>query len=177
MDSPYEGKLIRLRAREPEDEPLLFQWFNDEEVREYLGAAPYPASHASERDFIARSNPGYVNAGFAVETIAEGELIGGVDLRTGSPEDRSATLGIAIGDKRRWDGGYGTDAMRTVCRFGFATMNLHRIELTVSAENARARHVYAKVGFKEEGVLRDHRFGRGMYTDTVVMGLLEGELA
>ena len=174
--SPFEGKLIRLRAREPEDEPLLFRWFNDAEVTEHL-AMRYPLSHAQEREFIeSQKASGYQHAGFAVETLAEGELIGGVDLMGTSPESRSARLGIAIGDKTRWDGGYGTDTMRAVCRFGFEMMNLHRIELEVYADNLRAQHVYEKVGFQVEGRRREALYKFGRYHDVIVMGLLEGEL-
>lgn len=174
--SSFEGKLIRLRAREPGDEPLLYQWFNDPEVTEFLSIR-YPLSHAQENEFVERtSSIGYAGASFAVETLAEGRLIGGCDLRTGPPEDRHAELGIALGDKASWDGGYGTDTMRTLCRVGFNEMNLHRIELSVFAGNARAQHVYEKIGFRVEGIRRDAYFRRGRYGDMVLMSLLEGEL-
>lgn len=176
MTSIFEGKLIRLRAREPEDAPLLYQWFNDPEVTEHL-TMRYPLSMKSERDFIERvSTPGYAHAGFAVETLADRRLIGGVDLQHTSAENRCASLGIAIGDKTCWDGGYGTDTMRTVCRFGFEMMNLHRIELEVYANNARARHVYERVGFVLEGCRRQALYKYGRYQDVLVMSLLEGEL-
>ncbi|HKS92694.1 MAG TPA: GNAT family protein, partial [Tepidiformaceae bacterium] len=71
---------------------------------------------------------------------------------------------------------YGTDTMRTVCRFGFEVMNLHRIELDVSERNKRAIAVYERVGFKVEARRRHARFKFGAYVDVVVMGLLEGEL-
>jgi RimJ/RimL family protein N-acetyltransferase len=174
--SPFEGKLVKLRARELEDEPLLYKWFNDPEVTEFL-TVRYPLSHKTEREFLeGAGHIDYSNASFAVETLVEGRLIGGVSLQDARPEYRAATLGIALGDKTFWDGGYGTDAMRTVCRFGFEMMNLHRIELDVYADNARAQHVYEKVGFRLEGRRRDATFKYGRYQDVLVMGLLEGEL-
>ncbi|MBA4180397.1 MAG: RimJ/RimL family protein N-acetyltransferase [Anaerolinea sp.] len=176
MESPFEGRLVRLRTREPEDEPLLYQWFNDPEVTEHLSLR-YPLSHAQEKQFIeSASSIGYNYASFGVETIAEGRLIGGVGLEHVSPENRSAVLGIAIGDKAFWNGGYGTDAMRVLSRFGFAMMNLHRIELEVYADNERAIHVYEKVGFQLEGTRREAVFKFGRYQDVLIMGLLEGEL-
>ncbi len=176
MNSPFEGRLIRLRAREPEDAPHLHKWFNDPEVTEFL-TMRYPLSMKSEREFIESVTiADYTHAGFAIETLADQRLIGGVDLLRTSPENRSASLGIAIGDKTCWDGGYGTDTMRTVCRFGFEMMNLHRIQLEVYAPNERARHVYEKVGFVLEGRLRDALFKYGRYRDVFVMSLLEGEL-
>jgi RimJ/RimL family protein N-acetyltransferase len=174
--SPFEGKLIRLRAREPEEEPLVYQWFNDPEVTEHL-TLRYPLSHRDEREFLDRAgHVSYDHASFAVETLADGRLIGGCGFERVSAENRSAVLGIALGDKAYWNGGYGTDTMRTLCRFGFEMMNLHRIELDVYAGNERARHVYEKVGFKEEGRRRQASYKYGRYQDVVVMGLLEGEL-
>src|SRR5512139_2599073 len=174
-DSPYEGRLIRLRAREPEDEPLLHQWFNDPEVTEHL-TIRYPLSRRAERSFIERhAEVSYQNPDFAIETL-DGRMIGGCGLEQVSPENRSAVLGIAIGDKAHWDGGYGTDAMRTLCRFGFEMMNLQRIELLVYAANRRAAHVYEKVGFTLEVTRREAIYKFGEYHDVHVMGLLEGEL-
>ncbi|MEO6397849.1 MAG: hypothetical protein ABIP13_05230, partial [Tepidiformaceae bacterium] len=77
QSSPFEGRLVRLRAREPEDEPLLYQWFNDPEVTEHL-TLRYPLSHGQEKAFIeGASRIGYHDASFGVETIAESRLIGG----------------------------------------------------------------------------------------------------
>jgi RimJ/RimL family protein N-acetyltransferase len=176
MESPFEGRLIRLRAREPEDEPLLYEWFNDPEVTEFL-TVRYPLSHRNEREFIdANSAPAYQNANFAIVRKSDGTMIGGCSLEGASPENRSAILGIAIGDKSAWDGGYGTDTMRVLCRFGFEHMNLHRITLEVYAGNERAKHVYEKVGFKVEACRREAHFKYGRYSDVYLMGLLEGEL-
>jgi RimJ/RimL family protein N-acetyltransferase len=66
--------------------------------------------------------------------------------------------------------------MRTVCRFGFEMMNLHRIDLTVFDWNTRAIRCYEKVGFQHEGVLRDGMFKAGRWNQLVYMGLLRGEL-
>ena len=84
-------------------------------------------------------------------------------------------LGIWIG-RPWWGQGYGTDAVRTLCRFGFEHVNLHRVTLEVNADNAQAIRAYTKVGFREEGRLREAMFVHGERMDTVVMGLLEGEL-
>src|SRR5437879_9941124 len=62
-------------------------------------------------------------------------------------------LGIWITEPL-WNRGYGTDAVRTLCRFGFREMNLHRISLHVYDFNPRGVMVYEKVGFREEGRLR-----------------------
>jgi RimJ/RimL family protein N-acetyltransferase len=172
----YQGELVRLRAMEPGDAELFYRWINDPEVREHL-AARYPFSLRTEHDWVeAHHKVDYGNVVFAVETIAENRLLGAIDIRTKEPENRCGELGLMIGDKSAWGQGYGTDMLRTTCRFGFDEMNLHRLELWVEAPNARAQHVYDKVGFVTEGVARQQFYKRGQYVDMVLMGMLRDDL-
>ncbi len=174
VPSPLEGDRIRLRAHEPEDVDRAMLWLNDPEVRQFLGRQyPFSRKEATERLLVA---PSFNAAFFAIVRKEDGLLIGDCGLFDASPENRGATLGIQIGDKTCWEGGYGTDTMRTLCRFGFDVMNLHRIDLHALASNERAIHVYEKIGFQREAVLRDAMFRFGRYHDIVVMGLLRGEL-
>jgi RimJ/RimL family protein N-acetyltransferase len=174
-DSPFEGRLVRLRAREDADLDRYHRWLNDPELTRFIEIR-YPISHEQERGIIEGTPPAdFYAARFAIETFAR-EHIGSCTLRNSSPENRSAELGISIGERRYWNGGHGTDAMYLLCRFGFEHMNLHRIELHVFADNTRARRVYEKIGFKVEGCLREADYRYGRYRDLVVMGLLGGEL-
>ena len=141
----------------------------------YLGGR-YPRSKAFERKWLAAGDPVFGNAQFIIETLAERRAIGWVGLhqatsRTGLHHSVSRSASGTI-----LDGGYGTDAMRTACRFGFEMMNLHRIELDVYDWNPRAMRVYEKVGFQYEGTIRDGIFKAGRWNDLVCMGLLRGEL-
>jgi RimJ/RimL family protein N-acetyltransferase len=164
--------LIRLRARNAEDAPTFFRWFNDWQVTGWLGVR-YPISRGGEAALLERtSESSFTRAAFAVEALADRRLVGNCELQCDA-ENRSGTVGIAMGER---DAGFGTDTMRTLCRVGFEVMNLHRIGLTVDATNERARHVYRKIGFSEEGELRDHRFIRGAYRGTVVMSVFRDEL-
>lgn len=171
----YEGRLVRLRAYEPEDVETLYRWYNDPDVRQHLQMR-YPLSRADEAAWVERNKTvSYGVCDLAIETL-EGHLIGGVGLRTKGPEVRCAELGISIGDKSVWGQGYGTDAMRVICRVGFEQMDLHRIELWVHAGNERAIGVYKKVGFVLEGTAREAFFRNGKRVDMHLMGLLAPEL-
>ncbi len=171
-----EGTLVNLRAREASDVERAYRWINDGEVTRFLSTR-YPISLAAEEAWMQRdvSMPvSYGDARFAIET-KDGVHIGFVNLHGTSAEDRRAWLGIMIGDKAYWSKGYGTDTMRTLLRFGFEEMNLHRIELTVDERNERARACYRKCGFVEEARLRQTRFAEGAYHDTLWMGILREE--
>jgi RimJ/RimL family protein N-acetyltransferase len=175
MPRPLEGELVRLRAREETDVDNIHRWMNDWETIKYLGAR-YPRSKAFERQWLAAGDPAYANAQFIVETLADSRPIGWLGLHHATPENGCADLGIAIGERDLLEGGYGTDAMRAACRYGFEMMNLHRIQLTVYDWNPRAIRVYEKVGFQREGTIRDGIFKAGRWNDLVFMGLLRDEL-
>jgi RimJ/RimL family protein N-acetyltransferase len=91
------------------------------------------------------------------------------------PRARTGKVGIWI-KKAAWGHGFGTDAMRTMCRFGFRFCNLQRIELLVHETNPAAIRSYEKVGFRREGTLRRAQFQGGRYIDVIIMGLLAEEL-
>ncbi|MBF6599986.1 MAG: GNAT family N-acetyltransferase [Dehalococcoidia bacterium] len=171
-----EGRLINLRAREMSDIDRNYRRINDREVTRYLNMR-YPISLAAEESWMRagiEAPVDYAHVAFAIET-KDGTHIGNINFHLTSPEDRSARLGIAIGDKAQWSKGYGTDAMLTLLRFGFDEMNLHRIDLTVDADNDRARACYRACGLVEEARLRQERYARGEYRDQLVMGILRDE--
>jgi RimJ/RimL family protein N-acetyltransferase len=80
-----------------------------------------------------------------------------------------------IGDKTCWGKGYGTEVMSLLLRHCFGTLNLNRVQLRVFSRNARARRTYEKVGFIEEGTLRQAGYNQGKYDDTIIMGILRSE--
>jgi len=171
------GKLVRLRPLEPADADVIRPWQSDHEVTQWLDGG-FDESMAQMRKRAAeRPRNSYRQVVFGIETLAEGKLIGVTDLRDATPETGRAELDIWIGAKDHWNGGYGTDAVRTLCAYGFDVLRLHMIALWVVAENERARAAYRKVGFKEDARHREcFRARDGRYHDMYLMSLLEGEI-
>jgi len=87
-----------------------------------------------------------------------------------------AELDIYLGEKEYRGRGYATDAMRTVCHYGVEKMSLHKITLTVVAENHSARRVHQKIDFFDECRLRQEFRRDGRWYGMFTMGLLEGGL-
>jgi RimJ/RimL family protein N-acetyltransferase len=170
------GDLVALRALEPPDAEPLWRWAQDPDVMRWM-IDGYPQSLAQVRTMMEdRPRNGYGEAFFGIEALRDARLIGVVRLRDAQPETGCAELDIYLGEKEYWGQGYGTDAMRAICRFGFDKMRLHKITLTVVTENRAAHHIYQKLGFVDEGRLRSVFRRDGQWYDMFTMGLLEGEL-
>lgn len=103
------------------------------------------------------------------------ELLGEVVLNEIDSINRSANIRIGIQGTQHRGKGYGTEAMILMLRYGFNTLNLHRIHLGVYTFNPRAIHVYEKIGFKREGLQRDALYMDGKFHDMITMAILEGE--
>ncbi len=170
--SPFEGELVRLRAVEEDDLSRINELFWDPEVTQYLDVV-WPEPVVGTRDWWERSRSQGI-ALFAIETLP-GEFIGACELAAIDARVRSAVVGIWIG-RPFWGQGFGTDAVRTLARFGFQEMNLQRIRLLVQETNPRAKAAYERVGFKEEGRLRRAAFVGGRHVDLIEMGLLAENL-
>jgi len=63
--------------------------------------------------------------------------------------------------------------MKTIIDFGFKKLKLHRIEFDVYSYNKRAQGLYKKLGFRKEGVKREHNFYNGKFYDTIRMAMLD----
>ncbi len=169
------GERITLRPMDPErDLEPCFQWFNDPEVTRHLRTVGPPITRTQQREVLARHTDPNRGPFFAIET-EDGTFIGNCAIRGICHRTRTANVGIAIGDKRHWSRGYGTDALKTLCAYGFVELNLQRIGLTLNATNERARRCYEKCGFQPEGRLRRAEYHDGRYVDELVMGVLREE--
>ncbi|MBI4261110.1 MAG: GNAT family N-acetyltransferase, partial [Actinobacteria bacterium] len=109
-----------------------------------------------------------------IETL-DAEPVGVCGFNRIDGRARDGEVGIWVG-KPYWNRGYGSDAMRVLCRFGFDHLNLQRITLQVYETNPGARRIYERLGFRTEGTIRRGQFVRGRHVDVHVMGLLAEEL-
>ena len=175
MKNPFiVGDKIYLRPLDTEDIDSFVLWLNDEEVRQYLSRVT-PLNKVREKDFIEGLYKDDQEIILGIALKENDQLIGSVGMHRIAMPFRHAELGIVIGDKSCWSKGCGTEVLNLMLGHGFDELNLHRIFLTVLGFNARAIRAYEKVGFKEEGIFRDHIYRNGKYHDVHYMGILEDE--
>jgi len=171
------GERIRLRAPEREDLPKFVDWLNDPEVREGISIV-LPFSQAEEEiwfdEMIKRPAPEHPMA-IEIREADGWTMVGTCGFHEIYWRNRSAEVGILIGDKTRWNLGYGTEVMRLLLNHGFQTLNLNRISLQVFENNPRAIRTYKKVGFRREGVKRQAMYLSGQYHDIILMSVLRSE--
>ncbi len=105
-----------------------------------------------------------------------GQLIGSSGIRIRDVGHRNGDFGYTL-DSRFWGKGYATEVARELVRFGFEDLKLHRIYATCRPENLASARVLEKCGLKLEGHLRENKFVRGVWVDSLLYALLEQDYA
>lgn len=168
------GEKVILRPIEREDLKRLHELSANVELEMLAGGAWSPWSLAAmEKDFEKHLEE-EDKSEFVIE--ADGKVIGTTELHRWKNR-RAGTAGVGIGiyDPEYLGKGYGRDALKVLLDWAFRIQNYRRIWLDTLAKNERAVRCYLAVGFKQEGLLRQHEYHDGEYADVVTMGMLREE--
>lgn len=108
----------------------------------------------------------------------DGVLVGTIGLHEIDLRLRTARLGLLIFRPEDRGKGYGKAAIMIMLSVAFEGVRLlNKVYLNVFAENVRSRTFYAKLGFVQEGVLRQEYLLDGKCHDMVRMSMLRSEWA
>ncbi len=174
-----QGTLVRLTAEDPQVIAESFsRWSLDTEYWRLLASdTPVPRSIKSIRQLIEKDlekdPPDALS--FMIKKVDDDQIIGEIDLNGILWTHGEAFLGIGLGERAYWGQGYGTEAISLMLNYAFSELNLQRISLNVFEYNQRALHTYQKVGFREEGCLREYLQRDGKRYDLIFMGILRSE--
>lgn len=165
------GELVVLRAPRTSDVEPLEEMHRDPELQHFSSPrAPYPKLGTQARQLL--DEPVSDHRTHLVIASREDDAPLGICGVTGYRlQLPSGFLYISLGPGHRGRG-VGTDAVRTLTRYAFDGLGLHRIGLGVFSFNERAIATYRRLGFVEEGRIREAWFRGGAWHDDVRMALL-----
>lgn len=175
MKNPFIiGEKIYLRAPEAGDEQCKATSENHPDPRQTLFYA-LPSSFEQQRVKLLTAAEDHATVQFTICTIEDDIAIGMTSFIRIDWVGRMATYYIAIGEKQYWSQGFGTEVTGLMIKYGFATLNLNRIQLHVLASNEKAVRTYKKAGFAIEGTLKQAMYFNGQYHDFYLMAILRDE--
>lgn len=175
MSNPYLiGKHVYLRAVEKNDAVVIQKWHNDPDIRKLSRCGGLPVSRTSEEEDIEAARTAREVYLLIVQKTSNKSL-GFVRSKVIDIPARTVWLRFAMGDKVTWGRGYAPEALVLFLDWLFAEQNMHKVALETYATNKRAVTFFKKIGFKQEGVLRQAVYIDGTYEDIISFGLLKHE--
>ncbi|QEA45818.1 GNAT family N-acetyltransferase [Leuconostoc citreum] len=162
---------MKIRPLEKRDLPYIYQQENSRKVMALWFQEAY-TSFDELQLLYERHVLDQTERRFVVED--KDQFIGVVELMYIDGLHRHTEIQVIIHPDHQGHG-YAQSAIKSGIEYAFKVLNMHKVYLYVDVDNAAAIHIYKKVGFTQEGVLRGHFFAEGKYHDSMMMGILAHE--
>lgn len=167
------GRLL-LRLPRPSDLDDVVEYANDEEWARFVHRRfPWPYTRRDGEEFIAAAAQRTRAIGPHLVLELEGKVVGVVTLEVRA-DDRIAEIGYGLA-RSVWGKGLAAEAVSGVLDWSFEVFDLAKVFAVTDSRNQRSVRVLEKLGFQQEGWLRQHRFARDGQTDEIVFGVLKEE--
>lgn len=143
--------------------------------REYLAEwMPWPLKQTLQDtlEFIRTSRRQVgENQGLQAAIVQDGAIVGGIGFHRVDWENRATSIGYWIAEPARGRGTV-TRAVSALADHAFRVWKLNRIEIRADVGNERSRAIPRRLGFTEEGVLRQVELVGDRFVDHVVYAML-----
>ena len=168
-----EATRLRLRPYLDSDKTALFALYGDPAVTRFWS---HPAwndpAQAHLYLSLRKDEPTTLVHAWAIADKDSNELIGALTFFSISGVHARAEVGYSLLSRVQGKG-LGTEVLSTALKYGFDTLNLHRIEADVDPRNIGSIRLLEKLNFQREGLLRQRWRVNGEVCDSVLLGLLK----
>lgn len=145
-----KGKNLELRALEPEDIDLLYDWENNS-LLWYLSNTVAPFSRFALEQYVLNVNQDIFSSKqlrMMIDVNDENgkKSIGSIDLFDFDPANSRAGLGVLIIKSERQKG-YAGEALALMIDYCFDVLHLHQLYCNISEDNKASLRLFEKAGF------------------------------
>jgi diamine N-acetyltransferase len=145
---------INLRALEPEDLELLYEWENNMSYW-VISSTVSPFSKFTLKRYLKNSHKNIYESGqlrLMIDHVEDKVTIGTIDIFDFDSFHKRAGLGILIAREDYRRKGYASMALKCVVDYCFRTLQLHQVYCNILSNNCESIELFKKIGFVESGI-------------------------
>jgi diamine N-acetyltransferase len=157
MYTSLRNKAVQLRALEPEDLDLLYQWENNPSVWLVSGTFA-PFSRFMLQKYLEDSHLDIYQTrqlrlmiGVVGDSEDNGKTVGAIDLFDFDPYHHRAGIGVLIADTADRNKGYASSALNLLIHYTFNVLSLHQLYCNIDTDNQISFQLFKKFGFEIVG--------------------------
>lgn len=173
-----ETARLTLRQVRPSDAPALFAIFSDPEVTRYYDQPSF-TELAQAEGLTTRMQQRFAEkrtVRWAITRPTDDVLLGTCGYAEWKRHFHCAAVGYELA-RAEWGQGIMTETLTAVLTFGFTRMQLNRVEAYVMTDNAASMRLLQKLGFQQEGLLRQYGYWQNAYHDLHLFALLKRDFS
>ena len=168
----YEN--IRLRALEPEDLELLYEWENNDAYWPISNTVT-PFSRFTLKRYLENSHKNIYETGqlrLMIDHIEDKVTIGTIDIFDFDPFHKRAGVGILIANESYRRKGLASMSLNCLVEYCFKTLQLHQLYCNILANNSESMELFKKQGFVRAGIKKDWVHSADGYMDEHMFQLI-----
>jgi diamine N-acetyltransferase len=170
-----ESKTIMLRALEPSDVDLLYNWENDSSIW-HLSSTLTPFSRFALEQYVMNSHEDLFTTKqlrlmIDLVTDEQKKTIGCVDLFDFDPLNKRAGIGILVVKEERGKG-YASEALDLMITYAFNRLRLHQVYSNVLKGQKASLDLFKKKGFLVIGIKKEWVMVDGDWIDEYLLQLI-----
>lgn len=173
------GSNYLLRQYTYNDVDAYLNYMKDKEVTRYIPKECIPTSLLQARmevDYALDLFRYRRSIYWAISDLSSDRLIGSCGFNYWNRDHGRAEISYDLA-REYWGKGVMSSAVHAVLEFAFEHMQLHRVEATVTPTNIGSLKVLEKLGFQQEGLLREQKLLHGTFEDAIMLSLLRKEFS
>ena len=164
---------IHVRALEPEDADLLYEWENDPDVWR-VSNVHLPFSKDTLKQFVKNFQYDIYQSKqvrWMIDLVSENHStpIGTIDLFDFDAQNRRVGIGILIKEDEHRRKGYASDALEIVIDYCFNILHLNQVHCSVPVYNKASLQLFKKQKFIQTGERKKWLFENGVWIDEIFM--------
>lgn len=151
-----KGKLIYLRALEPEDLDFIHKIENDESIWE-LSNTITPYSKYLIKQYLEHSHKDIFEVKQLRLVISDYQdtPLGMIDLFDFDFKNSRAGVGILVNESKNRQLGYGSEALQLLVNYSFNHLGLHQLYCNISENNDASLKLFTSQGFQKIGLKKE----------------------
>ena len=168
-------KEIKLRALEPEDLELLYEWENNNAYW-IISNTVSPFSKYTLKRYLENSHKNIYETGqlrLMIEHSKDKVAIGTIDIFDFDPFHKRAGLGILIANEAYRRRGYASMSLTCLTDYCFKTLQIHQLYCSILANNCESMDLFKKQGFVQAGIRKDWIKTSDGYLDEYLFQLID----
>jgi diamine N-acetyltransferase len=172
-------KELILRAPEPEDIDLLYNWENDTSMWQ-LSNTLTPFSRYTLKKYIESSSGSIYEDGqlrLMITLESTSKTVGAIDLFDFDPFNQRAGIGILIADKNERRKGYARVAIEAMIDYSFNRLKLHQLYCNILADNLKSINLFQGLGFTISGKKEEWIRSEDKYLDEYILQLINPNIS
>ena len=144
-------------------------WMQDEDITQFMECRGKTYALVELKDYTRMVDESHNDFLFGIYTSDDNVHIGNIKIGEINQLHKFGNLGLMIGEKKYWDKGYGTEAVKLATEYAFHKLRLNKLLAGIYENNTGCYKAFLKAGYNEVGRLKKHRLHKDEYVDQIFM--------